>query len=150
MAKANPQWASLAGQEVLMIFPGPHAYISPTWYGELETVPTWNYVSVHVYGRFIPITDEKEITGILRKMSGFYEGSQPQPWDMGKLPWDFFEKLLKQIVGFHIEISRMQGKWKLNQNHSKERREKVIRGLESLKDPDSHEIARLMKEREAK
>lgn len=131
-----------------MIFPGPNAYISPTWYEDLETVPTWNYVSVHVYGQFIPVTDEKEITGILKKMSGFYEGSQPQPWDMGKLPWDFFEKLLKQIVGFRIEISRLEGKWKLSQNHSKERRGKVIRGLESRKDPDSLEIARLMKEKE--
>ncbi len=145
MAKANPQWTALAGQEVMMIFQGPHAYISPSWYGTLESVPTWNYVSVHVYGRFVPIADEREISGILKKMVGFYEGFLPQPWDMGILTEEYFLKLLKMIVGFRIEISRLEGKWKLSQNHTAEKREKVVRALEQG-GYNSREVAKLMKE----
>ncbi len=145
MAKANPQWNDLVGQEVLMIFQGPHAYISPSWYGALESVPTWNYVSVHVYGKFVPVTDERENSEILRKMVGFYEGSKPQPWDMATLPEDFFNKLVKMIVGFRIEISRLEGKWKLSQNHSVEKRERVIQALEQ-EGSGSAEIAKLMRE----
>jgi transcriptional regulator len=145
MAKANPQWNSLSGQEVMMVFQGPHAYVSPTWYETLESVPTWNYVSVHVYGRFIPVTDEKETVEILRKMVGFYEGSLVQPWDMGKLPEDYFKKLLKMIVGFRIEINRLEGKWKLGQNHSMEKREKVARALEQG-GVQAREVAKLMRE----
>jgi transcriptional regulator len=145
MAKANPQWNSLAGQEVMMIFQGPHAYISPSWYGTLESVPTWNYVSVHAYGRFIPIMDEGEVSEILHQMVGFYEGALPRPWDMGKLPEDYFKKLLKMVVGFRIEISRLEGKWKLGQNHKVEKRERVVRALEQG-GYHSKEVAKLMKE----
>jgi transcriptional regulator len=145
MARANPQWNSLAGQEVMMVFQGPHAYISPSWYGTLESVPTWNYVSVHAYGRFVPIMDEGETSEILWKMVGFYESAFPQPWDMGKLPEDYFKKLLKMVVGFRIEISRLEGKWKLGQNHTAEKREKVARALEQG-GHHSKEVAKLMKE----
>ncbi len=145
MAKANSQWNALAGQEVLMIFQGPHAYVSPSWYGTPESVPTWNYVSVHVYGRFIPITDKRETTEILGKMVRFYEGPLSQPWDMQRLPEAYFQKLLEMIVGFRIEIRCLEGKWKLSQNHSVERREKVARMLEQGGHP-SREVAKFMKE----
>ncbi len=145
MAIANPQWNALAGQEVMMIFQGPHAYVSPSWYGTSESVPTWNYVSVHAYGRFVPVMDENETAEILGKMADFYEGSLPQPWDMGTLPEDYFKKLLKMIMGFRIEISRLEGKWKLSQNHTAEKREKVIRALEQG-GHNSKEVAKLMKE----
>jgi transcriptional regulator len=145
MAKANPQWNGLTGEEVMMIFQGPHAYISPSWYGTPESVPTWNYVSVHAYGRFIPITDETEIGEILGNSVAFYESAFSQPWDTGKLPGDYFKKLLKMVVGFRIEVSRLEGKWKLSQNHTVEKREAVVKALQQG-GHDSREVAKLMKE----
>lgn len=145
MAKANPQWNSLAGQEVLMVFQGPHAYVSPTWYEILESVPTWNYAAVHLYGRFVPVTEEGEIAEILRKMVCFYEATFHKPWDMDTLPESYFKKLLNQVVGFRIEISRLEGKWKLNQNHPAERRLKVAKVLEQG-GFNAQEVAKLMRE----
>lgn len=150
MARANAHWQSLEGQEVLAIFQGPHAYISPTWYEEPETVPTWNYVAVHVYGRYVPVTDEKKLRSILEKTVGVYESSMPKPWDMKGLSEPFFEKMIKMIVGFEIEINRIEGKWKLNQNHSETRRQKVIRALAQQGKPNELEIAKLMAQKDNK
>ena len=145
MAKANSQWNSLAEQEVMMVFQGPHAYVSPSWYETLESVPTWNYAAVHAYGRFVTVTGEAETTEILRKMVRFYESSFPQPWKMETLPENYFEKLLNGIVAFRIEISRLEGKWKLNQNHPVERRLKVAKALEQG-GFNAREVAKLMRE----
>lgn len=150
MAKANDHWQSLSGQPVLVVFQGPHTYISPTWYEEPQTVPTWNYVAVHVYGKYVPVGGESKLKGILEKTVGVYEASMPKPWDMKGLPEDFMEKMLKMIVGFEIEISRIEGKWKLNQNHSEARRQKVVRALEKQGKPNDLEIAKLMAQKETK
>lgn len=144
MAKANDHWQSLSGHEVLVSFQGPHAYISPTWYEESQTVPTWNYVAVHVYGKYVSVTDENKLEEILEKTVRVYETAMPQPWDMKGLPKTFFEKMLEMIVGFEIDIIRIDGKWKLSQNHSEARRQKVIRALEKQGKPNALEIARLM------
>ncbi|HET7657751.1 MAG TPA: FMN-binding negative transcriptional regulator [Bacillales bacterium] len=145
MAKINKQWEGLDGREVLVVFSGPHAYISPTWYEEKDVVPTWNYAAVHVYGAFTPIHEGEELEWILRESVDFYEASMPQPWkvDTGS---DYFKRSLKAIVGFKIAVSRVEGKWKLSQNHSSERREKVVRQLEKYEDDHSRQIAKLMKE----
>jgi|ERR1035438_6229927 transcriptional regulator len=145
MAQANTQWETLAGREVMMVFNGPHAYVSPTWYGTPESVPTWNYVSVHVYGRFIHVTDGGGITQILGKMTSFYERALPEPWDLDRMPADYFRNLLGKIVGFRVEISRMEGKWKLSQNHPAEKRERVIQALEQG-GHDSRQVAQWMRE----
>jgi transcriptional regulator len=145
MARANPQWRNLQG-EVLAIFSGPHAYVSPSWYEEGGTVPTWNYVAVHAYGAFRVIEDRDSLLDILRRSVQTYEGTRPEPW-----PFDesapHVEAMLKAIVGFRIEITRLEGKWKLSQNHPEERRRKVMRALEAGPDEDSQVIARLMSER---
>jgi transcriptional regulator len=148
MARANPQWRDAAGQRVLAIFSGPHAYISPTWYEAEKTVPTWNYVAVHAYGRLELIEDLAEAEAVLRRTIEIYEASQPSPWKLEESP-EFVARLTQQIVAFRIPIERLEGKWKLNQNHPPERREKVMAILESRSDENSREIARLMRDRRA-
>jgi transcriptional regulator len=148
MAKANSHWQSLSGQEVLVVFQGPHVYISPAWYEEPETVPTWNYVAVHVYGKYVPVTEIGGLRQILEKTVGVYETPMPKPWDMKGLPETYLGKMMKGIVGFEIPITRMEGKWKLSQNHPEERRQKVIRALERQGKPNALEIARLMAQKD--
>ena len=144
MARANPQWRDVRG-EVMAVFSGPHAYVSPSWYEEEGTVPTWNYVAVHAHGAFHPVEDRDGLLDILRRSVMAYESPRPEPWAFDESA-PHVETMLKAIVGFRIEISRLEGKWKLNQNHSEERRRRVIRALEARPDDDSQEIAAIMKE----
>ena len=144
MARANPQWRRVEG-EVMAVFSGPHAYISPSWYEEGGTVPTWNYVAVHAYGTFHLVEDEPGLREILRRTVATYEGPRPEPW-----PYDesapHVEGLLRAIVGFRIDINRLEGKWKLSQNHPEARRRRVVAALQDRPDGDAREIARLMAE----
>jgi transcriptional regulator len=142
MARANPQWRHVEG-EVMAVFSGPHAYISPTWYEDPATVPTWNYVTVHAYGFFRLVEERDELLAILRRSVSIYEGSRPEPWVFDASS-EHVERLLKSIVGFRIELTRLEGKWKLGQNHSEERRKKVVQALEARTDDDSRAIAKLM------
>jgi transcriptional regulator len=143
MSRANPHWHDLAGQTVLAVFSGPHAYISPTWYESSDVVPTWNYVAVHAYGICHLVDDSEALAGILAATVARYERSMPNPWsiDAGS---NYFQKMVQAVVGFRVEINRLEGKWKLNQNHPKERRERVVSALEKLEKQDAKEIARLM------
>jgi len=143
MARANPQWRELADQDVLAIFSGPHAYISPTWYGVSPMVPTWNYLAVHVYGRFEPIEEDDELLDLLQQTAAKYESPQPLPWSF-KTDDPYVQKLLRGIVGFRIVISRLEGKWKLGQNHSVEVRRNAAQQLLVQDDPDAQSIGRLM------
>jgi transcriptional regulator len=145
MAKPNPHWKNLDNKEVLVVFSGPHAYISPTWYNEDNTVPTWNYVAVHIYGTFKIINKKDELVDLMEKTVHFYESSMPNPW---KAPFDtnFIDGLMSGIVGFEISINKMEGKWKLNQNHSNKRQENLVKGLRSSNQYNSEEIANIMEE----
>jgi transcriptional regulator len=145
MAKANPQWRQLADRTALCVFAGPHAYVSPTWYEEENTVPTWNYVAVHVYGRVQLVEDTAGILDIVRQSVDVYERGMPQPWTLGENA-TFLERMALQIVGFRIAIERIEGKWKLNQNHPAERRAKVIRALGGRTDENSRAVAGMMAE----
>lgn len=145
MARANPQWQTAAGQTALAVFSGPHAYISPTWYEAPKTVPTWNYAAVHATGRFEAIDDPGAILAILQSTVSQYEGAMPSPWSIGEIN-AYVESLLRQIVGFRIEIATLEGKWKLNQNHPQERRRKVIARLRERADENSLAVAALMEE----
>ena len=144
MARANPQWKSVEG-EVMAVFSGPHAYISPSWYEEAGTVPTWNYVAVHTYGTFHLVDDRDGLLEILRRSVRAYEGPRPAPWAFDESE-PHVEKLLMAIVGFRIAITRLEGKWKLGQNHSEQRRRTVVRALEAEPGEDSMAIAALMRE----
>jgi transcriptional regulator len=146
LARGNPQWQGLDGQVVLAVFSGPHAYVSPSWYEAENVVPTWNYVAVHAYGICRLVEDPEALAGILSASVRTFEGSRPQPWPLDTAS-EFFTKLVRGIVGFRIEINRLEGKWKLSQNHPPERREKVARALGTPgSSPDAQEIARLLRE----
>jgi transcriptional regulator len=146
VARANSQWQGLDGQQVLVVFSGPHAYVSPSYYESENVVPTWNYVAVHAYGTCRLVEDIHALTRILAASVATYERSMPTPWslDTGN---PYFQKLVRGVVGFRVEISRLEGKWKLNQNQPRERRERVTRVLQGSEDQDAKEIARLMAER---
>lgn len=145
MAKANPQWREITNGVALAIFHGPHAYISPGWLKEQNVVPTWNYVTVHVTGKVQLVEEHSELLDIVRRYVNVYEASMPEPWQLDSAEPEFIEKLLDAIVGFTIEITSIEGKWKLNQNHSEERRQKIIDGLETRPDENSAQIADLMR-----
>ncbi|NJN96095.1 MAG: FMN-binding negative transcriptional regulator [Anaerolineales bacterium] len=144
LAKANPHWHDLAG-DVLVVFPGPHTYISPAWYEDNNVVPTWNYVAVHVYGRFSLVTEPAQLLKIVEDSVNFYEAPRPTPWSLDG-SHEYAQKILKGIVGFKIEITRLEGKCKLSQNHPAARQEKIIKALRQQPDPNSAEIAGLMAE----
>ena len=144
MARANPQWRDVRG-EVMAVFSGPHVYVSPSWYEEAGTVPTWNYVAVHVYGTFEVVEDREGLLDILRRSVRTYESPMPKPWAFDESA-HHVDNMLKAIVGFRIEITRLEGKWKLSQNQPEERRRKVTRALAGRTDENSKAIAGLMVE----
>jgi transcriptional regulator len=143
VARANPQSQQLGG-EALAVFHGPHAYVSPTWYGQPNNVPTWNYAAVHVYGQIEVCADAGEKLAILEKMTAFYESTQPKPWRIADIPSDFRDKLLTALTAFRIPITRIEGKWKLNQNKSDAERDGVIRALKDSPREHERETARMM------
>lgn len=143
MARANPQWQQAAGQTVLAVFSGPHAYVSPTWYKSDNVVPTWNYTAVHVYGTFHLIDDPDKLLSIVADYVDFYEATMPVPWTFDRAG-DYAQKMVQAIVGFRIEISRIEGKWKLNQNHPLKRQQQVIRALNASESQIDKSVAALM------
>ena len=145
LAKANPQWRTAEGQSVLAVFSGPHAYISPSWYEAEEVVPTWNYVTVHVYGTFRVIGNPHSLAEILGAFVSRYEASLPRPWAFDPAS-AFAHKMMKAVVGFRVEISRIEGKWKLNQNRPAEQRQRVRATLRGFPDENSQAIADLMEQ----
>jgi transcriptional regulator len=142
VARANGQWRHADGKAVVAIFSGPHHYISPTWYGESGTVPTWNYLAVHATGIFHALHDADSLRRIVSRAVEVYEAGRPSPWrpDVGVV-----EPLLAGIVGFRVEVTRLDAKGKLNQNHPPERRERVIRAWEAEGGEDARAIAEAMR-----
>ncbi len=145
MAKANRQWRYADGQQVMVVFHGPHTYVSPTWYQAEDVVPTWDYVAVHATGIFRAFEDRKGMEETVARLTAQHEASQPQPWKMDYTT-AYADQRLKQIVGFQIEITSLQGKWKLNQNHPEERRERVSEKLKTLGGEVNLQIAGLIDE----
>ena len=149
LARPNPQVSDLArGGEVLAIFHGPHAYISPNWYATGPSVPTWNYVDVHAYGTVQLVEDDKWLRRFLVRLSERHEACNPVAWRMQDLPEAYVGTMLKGIIGFEIAVTRLEGKYKLSQNRPAADRPGVIAALESQTDPESHAVGRLMRDRE--
>jgi transcriptional regulator len=148
IARPNPQAADLDdGAEVLAIFPGPHAYISPSWYEAGPAVPTWNYASVHAYGTARAIRDPEWLRDMLERLSARHEAREAAPWRMRDLPQAYLEAMLRGIIGIEIEISRLEGKFKLSQNRPASDRPRIITALERRGDQTSREVAGLMRAR---
>ena len=114
----------------------------PGWYEAEHVVPTWNYVAVHVTGTTQIVSDRDELWELVRSLTDHYESGMPNPWTLPEST--AIDRMLDQIVGFRLQIERIEGKWKLNQNHSRERRLKVIARLREQGDANSLAMARLM------
>lgn len=143
MAYGNPQWRTFAeSEDVLVMFQGPHAYISSSWY-EDENVPTWNYQAVHVYGQ-ASILSEEELKGDLAILLQKYEKHRKNPvlWDT--LSPELVEQQLKGIVGFKIKVQEIQAANKLSQNRNERDYQNIIHKLYEEKDFNSKQMARLM------
>ena len=141
MARANPQWQHFnADGEVLCIFFGPHAYISPSWYRMQHTVPTWNYAVVHVYGKAAIVNEIAALRQIVLDTTAKYESMMPRPWQI-PLSDSEMDEMLKAVVGFSIEVTRVEGKFKLGQNRSREDQEGMLKGLINSPDAASRELA---------
>jgi transcriptional regulator len=141
VARGNDQWTALEGaQHLVAIFQGPHAYVSPTWYANHPSVPTWNYAVVHAHGK-ARLMDEAELHDLLMRLSATYEAGNAKPWRMSELPADYVATMLNAIVGFEIEVERLEGKFKLSQNRPAEA-PRVIAALEA----GEPELAALMRE----
>lgn len=147
MARANSQWRSFReSEEVLAIFSGPHAYISPSWYEAELSVPTWNYAAVHAYGTPTLVEEPARLQRLLDALVRNYEASLSPPWVM-QLPEEFMARMMKGIVGFEIEITRIQGKLKLGQNRSPADQTRVAAALTQSGDPLALQMVELAKER---
>src|ERR1700693_4369252 len=140
MARANEQWKHFAGaEEVLCIFHGPHAYVSPSWYEEQDTVPAWNYAVADVYGK-PALVDDAELKQIVFDTTAKFESPMPTPWTI-PLSEQEITAMLKAIVGFKIDITRVEGKFKLGQNRSREDQDKMLRNLQNAPDAESRALA---------
>ena len=143
IAIRNPQIKDLqSSSKALVIFQGPHTYISPSWYVNPENVPTWNYTVVHAYG--VPkIGNKAAMIALLKDLTAKQEGSFERPWNFDP-DAGWVQKLLMDIVAFEIKIEKLEGKFKLNQNRKPEDREGVIQTLSGSEDPLQKAIADLM------
>ncbi len=135
LAKANSHWQSLEAGVATAVFHGPHAYISPQHYETNDAVPTWNYVVVHASGR--PKINEDRATKleVVRRFVTTYESSQDVPWQLASADPQLIDQLLDAIVVFEMPIDRLDGKWKLSQNHTPQRRARVVAALEAEGNP---------------
>ena len=143
-AGPNPQWKDIKNQIVLAIFQGPHCYISPSWYETNKAVPTWNYVTVHVYGEVELLEDENVLMDSLHEMVLKYETTDSS-YKLQDVDAGFLAGMNKGVQGFKIKIDKIEGKAKLSQNHSLQRQELVINQLEQISNTDERQISLLMK-----
>ena len=144
IARGNKQWKEWNTEsEILAIFSGPHTYISSSWYDH-ENVPTWNYIAVHVYGK-LKILSEEELLQSLKSLTDKYERQSEKPVAVERMNPKYVKSQMLGIVGFEIEIIKMEGAYKLSQNRDAKNHENIIAELEKRNDPASGAIADEMK-----
>ena len=141
MSRANPQWRSFGEQEVLLIFQGAHTYISPRWYDHVN-VPTWNYMMVHVYGK-VRLVEGEELHSLLSRLVKNHE--EPTAYSLEALPQDFVQKEMNGVVGFAVDVTRVDAGYKLSQNRNDGDHENIIRELEGRGDENSAAVAKSMR-----
>ena len=148
VARANPLWRQADGQEVLVIFQGPQAYVTPSWYpSKRETgqvVPTWNYAVVHAHGTLVVHDDHEWLRALVTRLTDQQEAGLPQPWRVADAPADYLERMLGAIVGIEIPLARLSGKWKVSQNRTAADRAGVAEGLGSQGDAEAQAMADLV------
>jgi transcriptional regulator len=141
-ARGNPHWKAIDGRtEMLAVFRGPHAYVSPRWYRPGPAVPTWNYVAVHVRGVPRLIEEPEAVRALLDALVGEYEGGA---WTMDGLDGEFTDRMMRGIVAFEMPLTHIEGKFKLSQNRPAEDRRSVAAELAKSGDSVARDLARLM------
>lgn len=149
VARANPLWQVPPDEELLLVFQGPQAYISPNWYATKadggKVVPTWNYAVVHVHATLSPVHEPEALLQILAQLTNRHEAAQTHPWQVGEAPAEFTNKLLAHIVGVRLDIRRMQGKWKVSQNQPEANRHSVIASLAGSSQQQDHAMSDLVR-----
>ena len=149
MARANPQWQDFAAShEALVLFQGPHSYVSPSWYEVERSVPTWNYAAVHAYGTLHLITDYDACYALLDTLVRTHEAQFARPW-LFQLPDDYVRQMMQGIVAFAMRITRLEGKLNLSQNRSLMEQQNVAATLQQSVDPVSRDVGTLMQQRQA-
>ena len=146
IARANPQTKVISSlDEVMVIFPGPHAYISSSWYDH-ENVPTWNYIAVHVYGK-PRVIEGNELYEALRKIVDKYEESSESPVSVERMNAKYLDAQMKAIVGFEITITSIEASYKLSQNRNDFNYDNIVKHLEKSKSANALAVAAEMKKR---
>lgn len=150
VARANPVWNAFSRTTPsVVIFQGPQAYISPSWYpskqADGKVVPTWNYAVVHAHGTPRVVEDRARLLEIVRLLTDAHETGQGKPWRVADAPPDFIDKLLAAIVGIEIPIDRLGGKWKASQNRSQADKLGTVAGLEAAGQGDAARMAQAMR-----
>ena len=140
MARANPQWQSFFDDEVLVVFSGPHAYISPRWYERSPAVPTWNYAAVHAYGMVRVLEEEAKHAAVAKLVM-----AHDPAWREGfeRLPQEYLRDMLGAIVAFEVDVTRLETRWKLSQNRGRREQELIIERLEASADCGERALAEL-------
>jgi transcriptional regulator len=146
IARNNPQWLDLAaGVEVLVVFQGPHAFVSPSWYDNQKTFPTWNYTAIHAYGIPALNHDPEALRKLLERVIAKYDTPLGGAWRFSDMPEEMIAPRLKAIVSVEIDIDRLEGKLKLNQDKSRADIHGVIENLQRDADPSSAATAAVMR-----
>ena len=151
VARANPLWQEYQKDcEILAVFSGPNAYISPTWYATKKehgkVVPTWNYAVTHAYGTLRVIDDAEWLRSHLTALTAKNEANLPTPWAVEDAPHDYTEKMISAVVGIEITITRLIGKWKVSQNQPAQNRETVIQALNTSSEAQAVSMATLIRD----
>lgn len=147
MARANPHWQAFAKGQTVAVFLGPHAYISPRWYANpAREVPTWNFATVHVHGTPVLLDDDRSKLAVVDASSAAFEPAE-NPWQR-QLDEARLQALLGAIVAFHIPLTRLEAKFKMNQNETPQDRTQVIAGLRASGQPDALATAEWMQNHE--
>ncbi|HEY3291527.1 MAG TPA: FMN-binding negative transcriptional regulator [Anaerolineae bacterium] len=149
MARANPQWQAFDGRQALVIFQGPHAYVSPTWYESQPSVPTWNYTAVHAHGVPSIITDERAVHEMLAELVVTNERGRQPEWKLD-VPADYLHGMMRGIVAFELRIERIEGVFKLSQNHSMTDQQNVAAHLAQSTYVSDQAVGELMTQRGAR
>lgn len=145
LARANPQWRAFDGHtEALVIFSGPHGYVSPSWYETQPSVPTWNYMVAHVYGAPRVIEEEAAVRRHLLALVERFEAGRPLPYEH-HYEDDWLRRMMQAVVAFELPIARIEGKFKLSQNRSEADRAHVAEALAASEAPDERALAAAMR-----
>ncbi|MFZ6767392.1 FMN-binding negative transcriptional regulator [Undibacterium sp. Di26W] len=151
VARSNPVWQKAAtGKNLLVIFQGAHAYISPRWYAEKKhsgaVVPTYNYVVVHAHGPLRIIEDRQQFLALLTQLSAHFEHKLDQPWKVSDAPAEYIDRMMDLIVGIEIPIQRICGKWKTSQNKTTGDRMTIANGLRESGHSEVADMASIMEQ----